>query len=540
MAATAQHNGHRRLPRPKDNTWQLVAFAATALSVVACIITFREHAVLTYNDAISHLQISRRTIDSTSPGAAQLGGVWLPLPHVLMIPFVWNDTLYYSGAAGSVVSVIANVVAMVLIYKITYRLSGKKFAGIAAAGVYGLNVNVLYMGSTPMTESLLFALIAGMVYCVQQWADTRRHGYLIGAVVTSTLGTLTRYESWPILAALVITVVLVAASQNKHLLVRRYGTGKGKQLHRRRIVDRFILFTFLGSGGILLWLVWNQIIFGNALNFQGGDYAKPSLWLTSNEPAIGHLGIAIKTYWFAMVDNLSWPVMLLAIIGLIVLLIKEFPRPANSYRSLPIMSVLIIVPFFIASLYTGQRPLHVMQTTGDFYNVRFGLIMAIPAAIFIGYLCSVFPKRLGSAAGVIVLALSLAVGIFTVRSGNVVTYRDPYVSGKQHINVIQDETARFFEKHYTGGRVLMETFGNERLAFKAVPPSQMVYEGSYQQWEPSLKYPEANHIKWIITRCGSGPDLVCKTHKGGSVPGYHEIFRTQDGVYRVLERTKEV
>jgi len=540
MTTTARFNGHRRLPSPKDGTWKLVAFAAAFLSIVACIITFRAHAVLTYNDAISHLQIARRTIDSTSPGAAQLGGVWLPLPHVLMIPFVWNDTLYYNGFAGSIVSMIANVIAVVLIYKITYRLTGKKFAGVVAAAVFGLNVNVLYMGSTPMTESLLFALIAAMVYCVQRWADTRRHGYLLSAVVSSILATLTRYESWPILAALVITVVLIAATQNKALLIERYGTGKGKRLHRRRTVDRFIFFVLLGSGGILLWLTWNQIIFGNALNFQGGDYAKPSLWLTSNEPAIGHLDVAIKTYWFAMVDNLSWPIMLLAILGLIVLLVKEFPRRHNSFRSLPILSVLIIVPFFIASLYTGQRPLHVLQTTGDYYNVRFGLIMVIPAAIFIGYLCSVFPKRSGTVVGVIVTTLSLAVGIFTLQQGTVATYQDPHISGKQHINVIQDETARFFKEHYNGGRVLVETFGSERLVFKAVPPSKMVYEGSYQQWEPSLNDPAHNKIQWIIMRCGSGPDKVCKTYKDGTVPGYKQIFRTKDGVYRVLELTKGV
>ena len=540
MTITASSNGHRRSPRPNDNTWKIVALVAAALSIIACVVTFREHAVLTYNDAISHLQIARRTIDSTSPGAAQLGGVWLPLPHVLMIPFVWSDTLYYNGFAGSIVSMIANVIAVVLVYKIAYRLTGKKFAGVVAAAVYGLNVNVLYMASTPMTESLLFALIAGMVYCVQQWADTRRHGYLIAAVITSALATLTRYESWPILAALVITVVLIASSQNKLLLVGRYGTAKGKQLHRRRTVDRFILFTLLGSGGIMLWLAWNQIIFGNALNFQGGDYAKPSLWLTSNEPAIGNLPVAIKTYWFAVAGNLSYPVLFLAIVGLFGLLAKEFPRPRNSFRSLPVLSILIIVPFFIASLYTGQRPLHVIQTTGDFYNVRFGLIMAIPAAIFIGYLSSVFPRRIVTVIGTLFVALSLGVGIFQVQRGEIVTFQDPHISGKQHINVIQDETARFFKKHYSGGRVLVETFGSERLVFKAVPTSKMVYEGSYQQWEPALANPKANKIQWIIMRCGSGPDKVCKTYKKGAVPGYHQVFQTKDGVYRVLELTKGV
>ncbi len=48
----------------------------------------------------------------------------------------------------------------------------------------------------------------------------------------------------------------------------------------------------------------------------------------------------------------------------------------------------------------------------------------------------------------------------------------------------------------------MESFGNENIAFQ-VPSGELVYEGSYRQWHPSLRNPSAHHIEWIIARCAS-------------------------------------
>ena len=86
--------------------------------MTAYIITDRLGAVLLYDDSISHLEIARRVLDSTSPGLAQLGSVWLPLPHLVMLPLVWDNTLYYNGFAGSIPSMIAFVGMAVLMYRL--------------------------------------------------------------------------------------------------------------------------------------------------------------------------------------------------------------------------------------------------------------------------------------------------------------------------------------------------------------------------------------------------------------------------------------
>ena len=58
------------------------------VSAAAVLFFFHQHSILYFGDAESHLNIARRIIDSRTPGYGQLGTVWLPLPHLLVLPFV--------------------------------------------------------------------------------------------------------------------------------------------------------------------------------------------------------------------------------------------------------------------------------------------------------------------------------------------------------------------------------------------------------------------------------------------------------------------
>jgi hypothetical protein len=517
-----------------DLTAWVVALAAAVISVTAYVITVRLHGVLLYVDSISHLEIARRVVSSTSPGLAQLGYVWLPLPHLLMIPFIWSTPLYRNGFAGSIVSMAGYVAAEVLIYKITFRLTGRKFAGVVAAGIFGLNVNMLYMQSTPMTEALLFCMLAAMVYCIQQWADTDKCQYLLAGAVAAVCATLTRYESWPVLACLVIAVVVIAWQRPHRRLtpkIRWNGT-----------LDRFVAFAVVGFAGIAGWVIWNWAIFGNPLDFQDGAYAKPSNWVSSGEPFIGNWALAAKTYWYAMLDNETGPLLLLAAAGLVCLIAREWRTKKTAARSLPVLSLLVIVPFFIVSLYTGQRPLHVLQISDDLYNVRFGLIMLVPAAVGIGYLVGTLQRfrPVMYVAGTLVLALAVGLGAGLVREHNVVTYTAAQETLSSATVLEQDPVVAYLKAHYTGGLVLMESFGNENIAFQ-VPSDELVYEGSYRQWLPSLRNPSANHIEWIIARCGStspGPDEVCLALGRAQLRNYSLVYTTSDRGYRVYRLGK--
>src|SRR6202521_4131452 len=92
---------------PWDSEVRLLAWLATCVSVFSFLFYFRYGDVLLYGDAVAHLNIARRVFDSKTPGLLQLGTVWLPLPHLLMIPFLLSDSAWQSGIGGSIPSMVA-------------------------------------------------------------------------------------------------------------------------------------------------------------------------------------------------------------------------------------------------------------------------------------------------------------------------------------------------------------------------------------------------------------------------------------------------
>jgi hypothetical protein len=306
--------------------------------------------------------------------------------------------------------------------------------------------------------------------------------------------------------------------------------------------DRLVVFAVVGFAGIAAWVIWNWAIFGNPLGFQDGTFAKPSNWVSSGEPFIGNWAIAAKTYWYAMVDNETGPLLVLAAAGLVCLIAREWRTRKTFARSLPVLSLLVIVPFFVASLHSGQRPLHVLQISNDLYNVRFGLIMLVPTAVGIGYLVGTLQRfrPVMYVAGMLVLALAVGLGAGLIRDHNVVTYTAARETLASTPVLEQEPVVAYVKTHYTGGLVLMESFGNENVAFQ-VPSDELIYEGSYRQWLPSLRNPSANHVEWIIARCGAdspGPDKVCLALGKAQLSNYSLIYTTADHDYRVYRLRK--
>lgn len=75
-----------------------VAVAAGLASLLASAWFVSSGLSLAYGDALSHLTIARRIFDTMSePGLGQLGTVWLPVPHLLLGPFVLWLWAWQSG-----------------------------------------------------------------------------------------------------------------------------------------------------------------------------------------------------------------------------------------------------------------------------------------------------------------------------------------------------------------------------------------------------------------------------------------------------------
>jgi hypothetical protein len=117
---------------------------------------YRAGWLLYYGDAESHLNHARRVFDSLTPGSEQFGTVWLPLPHLLMLPIIANNTLWYTGLAGAIPSAICFVAATTFLFAATRRLFGSFSVGTTSAAVFALNPNMLYLQAIPMNYSIFW------------------------------------------------------------------------------------------------------------------------------------------------------------------------------------------------------------------------------------------------------------------------------------------------------------------------------------------------------------------------------------------------
>ena len=89
-----------------SETSSSTATASTTMSMAPTFVAIRKRAAFsalsdTNADMSSafvgnHMLIARRVLMADTPGAAQLGAVWLPLPHILMLAFIWNNWAFYS------------------------------------------------------------------------------------------------------------------------------------------------------------------------------------------------------------------------------------------------------------------------------------------------------------------------------------------------------------------------------------------------------------------------------------------------------------
>ncbi len=109
--------------------------------------------MLNYGDAIAHLHIARRVLDSRTPRFSQLGSVWLPLPHILFIPFVQNFDWWATGLAGVIPSALAWIGSCAGLYRLARHFVSIPAAALALA-FFAFNPNLLYLQTTAMTEPL--------------------------------------------------------------------------------------------------------------------------------------------------------------------------------------------------------------------------------------------------------------------------------------------------------------------------------------------------------------------------------------------------
>jgi Dolichyl-phosphate-mannose-protein mannosyltransferase len=509
-----------RIGRDRDRLPVWVGLAAAVLSFASTVYYFRHQLVLGYQDSFSHLEISRRVVAGLSPGIAQLGGVWLPVPQLLQDVFSWNFTLYRTGLAGAAVSMACYVAATVLLYRLIRLFTADRaWPAVAGAMAFAVNVNVLYQQSTPMDELPFYVFTIAAVYYLVRWAQKRASTSLLPASVSSMLAMLCRYEAWFLGGVYVICVIAMG---------RRLGYS-WRDVRGLAIIPAFFGL-IIPAGG---WLLYNALIFGNPLNFANGpDSSAAQMAERHSDINVGSWPLTLKAYGFAVGADLGLAVLAVAVIGLGVFVVTE----RFSARSLPVFGLLTIIPFFLYSLEAGGEPISMPQQ-GSLLNYRFGLVAMIPAAIMIGYLISRIPGRAVLPAALATMAVLAGLSWLSFDRHQVVLATEAAQDLWAQRDQIQ--AGNFLEEH-TSGLILMDTVGNERVDFDVI--DRTIYDGTKEsgrnQWAAVLNDPMAFGVRSIVMRLPSPAEpsdvVYVALHDSPRLRAYQLVYRS--AAYLVYSR----
>ena len=509
----------RRNPEPPASPWdsetRLLSWLAMVAAILSFLFYFRNGEVTLYGDAIAHINIARRVFDSKTPGLLQLGTVWLPLPHLLIIPFIVSVRMWQTGAGGSIPSMAGYVFAVIGIFRLTRSALSRgavsdtaaKSAAWVAALVLGANPNLIYMQSTAMGESLYLAFfIWAVVFLIESPRDSKaltRCGLCLAGAC------LTRYDGWFLAAAMVGIVLLQVI----------FFANRSETANLRKGVVKFLL---IASAAPALWFAYNGIVYRNPLEFENGPYSAKAIERRTQSatnpghPGSGNLLLAGMYFVKAAEDNIAhnewlqraWILLTLAtLVAVIYLGAKERIIPATSPRpdkqpdspeprwlsflspsALALVLLLIPVAFYALSVAYGGVPIFVPQWWPfSHYNLRYGLQLVPAFAFTLGIVIYLVVRskswnpRLRTACFLAIFAL-LAASYATIWHAGPTCLVEAQLNMRTR-NQLQSDLATWIEKLPPDATLLMylgdQVGALERARF---PLSHTINEGNHRVW----------------------------------------------------------
>lgn len=477
---------------------------ATIASIGAVIYYYSQHQLLLYGDAHSHLDLARKFFDSTNAyDITQLGAVWLPLPHVLLWPFIWNDFLWRSGLAGSCVSLPCYLLSCLFIYKSAFALTRDQIASFLGALAFVLSPDVLYIQATPLSEMVFTATFSGACYFFLCFIREDRTRYLVYTAFFTFLATLTRYDGWAIVPALILGTFML---------------GIWRKNRFSRVIGHTIVYIALGTFGIVLWLAWSKVIFGDPLYFSNGPYSARSQQLDFQHSGTlftyHDLPLSFQYYLIDVAQVLGPVVLAFALLGALLCIRKYFLK-----KELLFLCVLVVpFVFYVYSLFIGQIIIYVpglepKTALNEFFNVRYGIAMgpgvAILAACFFAFV-KVQKNGLLQKGKVLVqyclVGLLLGQILLTAQGGNVILQDGMMGLSCRSLS----QTDIYLTEHYRGGKVLEDDYVSHITGdVEGLELRDVIYQGSGVLWSNALREPE-KYVTWIVVSSTSQHDLVAQ------------------------------
>ena len=500
-------------PATRQETFP-VALASVVLGFIALLVSNARGTMLLYGDAVAHLGIARRILDSRNPGLSQLGGVWLPLPHLLILPFVQKIEWWQNGLAGAWPSLICYILGVIGMYRLARWMMTRKWA-FAAAAFYAVNPNLLYLASTAMTEPLFLALLIWTtlltVECVAAIRAARH------AVVGRRLVLLFRSSFWRLstLATMAGCWALPSGAFSRlpwRALAR---------LQRRNLQP---FFHTAAVAGPISWLAYNQHFFHDPLDFIRGPYSASAIEKKTAAPGLEHYHGWHNPFWAfvyytrtAQVDAAFWEtgfLVMAAAIGGLVLAIR---------RRLALSAILLWLPlpFYIYSIAYGSVPIFIPQLwPHSYYNSRYGMEMLPALALFAFLAVQWIEKRWGLSQPLAKRLMQPIVLLLIALNPVGMMYRTPLVLKEAMNNSttrvgFESALARQLLAFPKGSVILMYNSDHVgALQCAGIPLRQTINEGDHDGFQAALAAP-AEHAAYVVAIAGDPVSTAVAAHPEG-------------------------
>jgi hypothetical protein len=473
-------------------------------------------AMLNYGDAVAHLHIARRVLDSHRPGLTQLGSVWLPLPHLLMLPFVQVYGWWANGIAGTIPSVLAYLAGCAGIYRLARHWLRPAAASIALA-FFATNPNLLYMQTTAMTEPLFVCEMIWIAALLVEWRASldddlqraRRLMWWIAAVLVAAIYT--RYDGW--------VMAFIAWVGVGTVLARRGG-----------LRSRFWLASALVVAAPAAWFVYNGAAFGDWLFFLRGPYSAKAIEIRTSVPGFpphpGWHNPWVSLIFFAKTAELDAAALGWGSFLLIVSLLGTAWAWLTARRRAIGWALLLWFPmgFYAYSVAYGSVPIFLpVWWPHSFYNTRYGMEMLPVLALGLGFAGQFFiaaagefkPRWARYAAGILFAFVGLNAWQM-VRERPLV-----YAEGTKNIEARRayerdiPPALRMLLKDRPGGEVLMITsVYPEIVALTGIPLKQTINESDKEFYWAALGAPAA-HAALVLAFDGDEVDQAVHAHPAG-------------------------
>ena len=476
--------------------------------------------MLNYGDAVAHLHIARRVFDSRRPGLSELGSVWLPLPHLLMIPFVYVYAWWANGVAGLIPSALAYLAGCVGIYRLARRWLSREPAAIALA-FFALNPNLLYMQTTAMTEPLFVCEMVWASVWLVEWrvcldyesCSRRRDRLMYAIAIALAAAVFTRYDGW-IMALLAWTAMGIMLARRGELRSRA-----------------FWMASAIVVAAPVIWFSYCAVVFGDWLDFMRGPYSAKAIEMRTATPGAGspHPGwhdMGMSLQFFVKTAEMDaaaarWGNWLLA---LSVLGTAWAWLVARQRAFLWSLLLWLPVPFYAYSVAYGSVPIFIpVWWPHSFYNTRYGLELLPALALGVGFAAHFVLTGWREFAA---RSLRYAVGGMLALIGwnAVVMIKERplvYVEGTKNVESRRAYDAeippvlRALAAEHTGEPVLMNTSVHpEFVAFSGIPLRQTINESDREFLQAALAAP-ATHAAIVLAFAGDDVDRAVRAHPEG-------------------------